>query len=124
MDRRPLARGWSGVKGACHRCGTEVDARIGVRDVCGRCSAYLHCCRNCEFYEPGLHNDCREPNAEPAADKEQANFCDYFRFSRGGGADSPGRSDRTGDGRKRNETQSPSLASDVRNQLSALFRRK
>ena len=47
--------------------------------VCPRCSAFLHCCRNCDFYAPGLANDCREPRAEHVVDKEQANFCDWFR---------------------------------------------
>jgi len=49
----------------CHRCGTTVDGeRAGVRAVCEHCSAYLHCCRNCDFYAPGVANDCREPTAE------------------------------------------------------------
>jgi hypothetical protein len=66
---------------ACHRCGAEIRLeRVGVRDVCDRCRAYLHCCRNCEFYEPGLHNDCREPNTEIVADREAGNFCDAFRL--------------------------------------------
>jgi hypothetical protein len=39
----------------------------------------LHACRNCDFYQVGVHNDCREPNAERVADKEMGNFCDYFR---------------------------------------------
>ena len=102
------------MKSACHRCGAEVGARVvGVRDVCERCGAYLHCCRNCEFYEPGAHSDCREPNAEVVADKEQGNFCEYFRLSPAprGAAGSVGCS-------------SFHLASDARNQLDALFRKK
>ncbi|HSD09371.1 MAG TPA: hypothetical protein VLF14_00175 [Candidatus Binatia bacterium] len=102
------------MKSACHRCGAEVGARVvGVRDVCERCRAYLHCCRNCEFYEPGVHNECREPNAEAVANKEQGNFCDYFRLSptSRGAAGSPGCS-------------SLSVASDARNKLDALFRKK
>jgi len=66
----------------CTRCGAPVALdSVGARDTCERCHAYLHCCRNCEFYEPGAHNDCREPNAEVVADKEQGNFCDYFRYA-------------------------------------------
>ena len=61
-----------------------------VRAVCPRCSAFLHCCRNCDFYAPGLANDCREPRAERVADKEQGNFCDWFRpGARGRPADAP-----------------------------------
>ncbi len=64
----------------CYRCGTRFDGeRVPVRGVCSRCAAFLHCCRNCDFYAPGLANDCREPRAERIADKEQGNFCDWFR---------------------------------------------
>jgi len=117
------------MNGACHRCGAEVGvSAVGVRDVCERCRAYLHCCRNCEFYEPGAHNDCREPNAEVVADKEQGNFCDYFRFSSAPrAADSSvggsGRS-RDRDERQRSATPSPRRTNDARSQLDALFRKK
>jgi len=66
---------------ACYRCATEIRLdRVGARDVCSKCHAWLHCCRNCEFYSPGAHNDCHEPNAEVVADKENGNFCDFFRL--------------------------------------------
>jgi len=64
----------------CYRCGAPFDGdRIPVRGVCARCSAFLHCCRNCDFYAPGAANDCREPRAERVTEKEQGNFCDWFR---------------------------------------------
>jgi hypothetical protein len=117
------------VKGACHRCHAEVDACvIGVRDVCERCRAYLHCCRNCGFYEAGVHNDCREPNAEVVADKEQGNFCEYFRSSlvplevaRSAGRPERGLDDGQGG---RSATSSTRLAADARKQLEALFRKR
>jgi hypothetical protein len=37
-------------------------------------------CRNCAFFASGAHHDCREPAAELVADKERANFCEYFAF--------------------------------------------
>jgi len=71
----------------CQGCGTVAEVeRVGVRDVCARCTAYLHCCRNCAFYEPGRHNDCREPNAQRVADKEAGNFCDDCRPAAHGAA--------------------------------------
>jgi hypothetical protein len=64
----------------CYRCGAPFDGeRVPVRGVCARCSAFLHCCRNCDHYAPGLANDCREPQAARVSDKEQGNFCDWFR---------------------------------------------
>ena len=76
----------------CHRCGRPAgEDRIGVRAVCAGCGAWLHCCRNCAFYAPGLSNACREPNAERVADKEQGNFCDWFRpAAAAAGAKGPG----------------------------------
>ena len=67
----------------CHRCGAAFEGeRVPVRGTCSRCSAFLRCCRNCDLYAPGLANDCREPQAERVADKEQGNFCDWFRPAR------------------------------------------
>jgi hypothetical protein len=65
---------------ACHRCGREIGAveRVGRRDTCLGCGSDLHCCRNCTFYDPAFHNQCRETQAERQVDKEQGNFCEYF----------------------------------------------
>ncbi|MBI3812015.1 MAG: hypothetical protein HY283_07405 [Nitrospirae bacterium] len=50
-------------------------------DVCTGCGSDLHCCLNCRFYDKTVHNQCREPLAEWTANKEKANFCDYFVFA-------------------------------------------
>lgn len=65
---------------ACHACGAEIPSveRIGRREICARCGAELHCCRNCRFYAPGMHNDCAENQAERVVEKTRSNFCDYF----------------------------------------------
>ena len=69
----------------CHRCGHDIGSveRIGRRDTCLHCGTDLHCCRNCAFYDPAYHNQCREPQAERQVDKVVGNFCEYFSF-RGG----------------------------------------
>jgi hypothetical protein len=33
---------------------------------------------HCRFFLPGSRGDCSESGAEPVADKERANFCDWF----------------------------------------------
>ncbi len=69
----------------CHACGAvwedEVKKQPGPKDICGGCSAYLHCCLNCLYYEPGVHNDCYIPTTEWVGDKAGCNFCDEFTFA-------------------------------------------
>ena len=91
----------SDAKGtSCYSCGALVSgpevgtARPSRTAVCDGCSAYLHCCRNCRFYDPGAYNNCREPVAEDVRDKEEANFCDYFEWG------VEGEGDEKGEGRK------------------------
>ncbi|HUU29257.1 MAG TPA: hypothetical protein VM123_15735 [archaeon] len=69
----------------CHGCGTaiQIEDKIYRGDTCRTCGRPLHCCKNCSFYDPTAHNQCREPQAELVGDKEAANFCDYFRPARG-----------------------------------------
>ena len=67
----------------CHRCGKAWDSEKktpGVKEYCGHCSAYLHSCLNCRFYEPKLHNQCAIPTTDWVGDKAGANFCDEFVF--------------------------------------------
>ena len=68
--------------GVCVGCGTPAldDPPISRRDFCPKCMADLHACRQCFWYDIRVSKQCREPMAEWVADKEKANFCDYFRF--------------------------------------------
>lgn len=91
----------------CHHCGAGIDAKrsVGRRDTCDQCGWDLRCCRNCDHYAPGHHNDCREPEADRQVDKVKGNFCDFFRF-------------RTG-------TAAPAVKDDAaRQKLDQLFRKK
>jgi hypothetical protein len=71
----------------CAACGADLGRpeRVGRRDVCPRCGAELHACRQCRFYDPRLADACREPQAERLVDKTRANFCDYFAPPDAGG---------------------------------------
>ena len=67
----------------CHKCGHEWTAEAktpGVKETCEQCVAYLHCCRNCRFFDPAKHNQCHIGTTDWVADKEGANFCDEFEF--------------------------------------------
>lgn len=72
----------------CFHCKAALDDAIkpSLRDECPSCASDVHVCLNCTFYDPGAHNDCREPMAEMVSDRERANHCEYFRL----GGDSPG----------------------------------
>ena len=49
----------------CWKCGERIEyptgSRVGRRDTCPKCSADLHACRNCQFYDPSKNNQCAEP---------------------------------------------------------------
>lgn len=74
----------------CFRCGCTIpgDQRVLRKDECPSCRQDLHCCRQCRFYDPGLSNQCAEPQVELVLDKERANFCDFFRIAEEGGSTS------------------------------------
>ncbi len=71
----------------CFSCGATLDAfdKPGRADTCPACDADVHCCCNCEFYDPGTYNDCRETQAERVLEKDRSNFCDYFAFRQAAG---------------------------------------
>ena len=58
-----------------------VTGRVGRGESCPSCGADMHCCRNCEFYDPAAYNECREPQAERVLEKDRSNFCDYFQLA-------------------------------------------
>lgn len=64
----------------CWNCGTDIiiNGKIPFRATCDKCSFYLHCCKNCRNYKPGLPNDCAIPGTEYIADRTANNFCEDF----------------------------------------------
>ena len=66
----------------CYRCGAslaELSLPISRQDECPSCSVYLHVCKMCEHYDPGVPTQCREDDAEEVFEKERLNFCDWFK---------------------------------------------
>jgi len=70
---------------SCWQCGHRITSLTGQkvmkRETCPNCDADLHCCRNCRFFDPSVHNECRETQAEWVRLKDRANYCDYFEPS-------------------------------------------
>ncbi len=66
----------------CWKCGTNLEeppfGKVPFRALCDQCNAWLHCCKNCRNYKPGLPNDCMIPGTEHIADREGRNFCEDF----------------------------------------------
>ena len=67
----------------CWKCNASVETLphpLSRLAECPACRTDLHICRMCEFYDPRISKNCREPIAEEIKDKERANFCGYFRI--------------------------------------------
>ena len=68
----------------CHRCGWEWTFRElpGRSETCPQCRADLRVCLNCHSYARYAANQCRDSRAEPVAEKDLANFCEWFEFQK------------------------------------------
>jgi len=66
----------------CPFCNADLTSveQVYRSSKCPSCGNDLKICRNCNFYDPSSHWECRETIAERVADKDSANFCDFFRF--------------------------------------------
>jgi len=69
----------------CWHCGVSVREEplpLSTYAECRQCRAQLHCCRQCQHYNPRLRADCDEPRAESHCERGKANFCDWFKLRR------------------------------------------
>jgi hypothetical protein len=64
----------------CFNCSEELkfSGLISRRDECPKCKADVRACKNCQFYDPKVYNECRETQADPVREKDRSNLCDYF----------------------------------------------
>lgn len=69
---------------ACHRCGASLSALslpLSRRDQCPDCSADLHVCKMCIYYDKTVPRQCLEDGADDVKDKDRPSFCDWFKPS-------------------------------------------
>jgi hypothetical protein len=95
----------------CHKCRGEIvfEVKMSRADQCPHCAADLHSCKNCQHWDPGAYNQCKEQIAEYIPDREAANRCTFFTFkSPEGGA----------------PEDTESAADKSRAKLEALFKKK
>lgn len=64
----------------CLYCGTPFDGPVYRTTVCPKCGREMHICKNCKFYNPSSHWECREVIEEYVQDKDRANFCSNFEL--------------------------------------------
>ena len=60
----------------------KLSGSPGRSETCERCGADLKVCQNCISYDPKAAYQCRDRRAEPVAEKESANYCEYFEMIR------------------------------------------
>ena len=89
---------------SCHLSIADEPLPLSTYAECRQCRAQLHCCRQCQHFNPQLRVDCDESRAESHTDREKANFCDWFKL----------RSEFV-------ESDETTLAADHRVELNALF---
>lgn len=67
----------------CGKCGAEWqgEGKLGFRELCDKCGAFLHACINCRLYDKTAHNQCKSPTTEWVEDRERGNYCEEFRFA-------------------------------------------
>ena len=62
----------------CHRCGGLVGAVILVNTACAKCGAALHCCAQCESFDPGARYECMQPITARVTPKDAFTTCHLF----------------------------------------------
>lgn len=65
----------------CFSCQTELQFsdKVGFREECPTCRSDVHVCKNCDFFDPKVYNECRETSAEVVRERDRANYCEYFQ---------------------------------------------
>jgi hypothetical protein len=69
---------WEFICWSCRQKTTMQD-KVTRSDECPHCRADMRSCKNCQYYDPGAHNQCRETIAEYVPEKERRNFCGMYK---------------------------------------------
>jgi hypothetical protein len=62
----------------CHRCGHLVNSVILVNTACAKCGVALHCCAQCESFDPGARYECMQPITARVTPKDAFTTCQHF----------------------------------------------
>jgi hypothetical protein len=62
----------------CHRCGNLVNTVVLVNTLCTKCGAALHCCAQCDSFDPGARYECTQPITARVTPKDAFTTCALF----------------------------------------------
>ena len=62
----------------CAACAATLEPGITVDSRCAKCGAALHSCRQCTFFDPGAHFECRKKITARIVNKQAQNTCELF----------------------------------------------
>jgi len=62
----------------CHRCGNPVDTAVLRNTICPKCASALHCCAQCDSFNPASRYECMQTISARVAPKDAFNTCDLF----------------------------------------------
>lgn len=65
----------------CAQCGTTLPPNVSEIEFdtqCPNCSADLHTCKHCVYFDPGSRFECTQPIQERVARKDERNTCPEF----------------------------------------------
>lgn len=63
----------------CYNCATTLPAGTDFTGNCPKCSAALHCCKQCSYFEPSTRFQCLKPVPVRISPKDAANNCELFK---------------------------------------------
>jgi hypothetical protein len=67
------------VAARCFNCSTTLQGDVDWKGKCPKCSAALHCCKQCAHFEPSTRFQCLKPIPLRIPVKDAANDCELFK---------------------------------------------
>ena len=62
----------------CARCGASLTEAIQLDSQCAQCSADLHSCAQCTWFDTSSQFECGRPIPKRMSPKDERNDCTYF----------------------------------------------
>ena len=63
----------------CHRCATISSADVAASAKCAKCGTALHCCAQCESFNPAARFECMQAITVRVTPKDAFNLCELFQ---------------------------------------------